>query len=75
MKIIYMTRQIEKLHILYVKLHILHLKCLIQNSYKIIIYLITHVVQKFGIGKIFMCFKEVSYAHQGCINLIKNTDI
>ncbi len=41
MKIIYMTRQIEKLHILYVKLHILHLKCLIQNSYKIIIYLIT----------------------------------
>ncbi len=30
--------------------------------------------QTFGIGKIFKMFlKEVSYAHQGCIYMIKNT--
>ncbi len=31
-------------------------------------------VQKFGIKKIFNVFKEVSYAYQSCIYLIKNTE-
>ncbi len=31
-------------------------------------------IQKFGVGKIILMFlKEVSYAYQGCIYLIKNT--
>ncbi len=35
------------------------------------------IVQKFGVGKglflLFVLLKEVSYAHQDCIYLIKNT--
>ncbi len=31
-------------------------------------------IQKFGVGKIILMFlKEVSYAYQGCIYLMKNT--
>ncbi len=32
-------------------------------------------VQMFGVGKFYNLFKKVSYAHQGCIYLIKNTVI
>ncbi len=33
----------------------------------------TFTIQKFGVREYLMFWKDVSYAHQGCIYLIKNT--
>ncbi len=61
-------------------LHFGELTLLINQVEKIDIYISKDIsknktVQKFGISKIsnFFLFKDVAYAHQACINLIKNT--
>ncbi len=51
------------------KLLNVHFVCTIHKG----VFKMYSAIQKFGISKILMFFKEVSYAHQGCLYLIKIT--